>query len=42
MLKIYHKIRVKYLKTKMQLKCAFKYHSYNGNIKQFFRDLIFD
>ena len=36
------KIRVKFYKIKIQLRCAFKYHSYNGNIKQFMRDLVFD
>lgn len=35
-------IRVKYYKIRIQLICAIKYHSYNGNIKQFIRDLIFD
>ena len=35
-------IRIKYLKVKMQLRCAIKYHSYNGNYRQFIRDLIFD
>lgn len=35
-------IRLKYYKLKIQFRCAFKYHSYNGNVRQFMRDLIFD
>ena len=36
------RLRIKYYKIKLQIRCAIKYHSYNGNYKQFIRDLIFD
>ena len=41
-MKLIEKLRIKYYKLKIQFRCAFRYHSYNGNVKQFVRDLVFD